>query len=248
MERRNSYPRSICVPTVASRIADARNKRETLLLAEARRGLFSTKDGTMRTFYREKAKENNFLQKVRRRSSGMLIAAEHDEHGEAITDGKTSFTRRGNTMIDQKARRQSLEVYQTGEMQERIQEFLARGFPCKQSTDKQDGHFKGKSIKNEVVQKNLDVLGPERSEDKSKTIDTSTLMPFKVRSRTSGVCFSHSHCQHLHLPPINLPDLGRKCSAAEFRRNSFGNFSKRQCRKLGTPAMAGRFSLEYQNE
>ena len=79
MERRNSYPRSICVPTVASRIADARNKRETLLLAEARRGLFSTKDGTMRTFYREKAKENNFLQKVRRRSSGMLIAAEHDE-------------------------------------------------------------------------------------------------------------------------------------------------------------------------
>ena len=244
MERRNSYSRSICAPTVASRIADARNKRETLLLGEAKRGLFSKKDGTIRTFYREKAKENNFLQKIRRRSSGMLKAAELDETGEARTDGKTSFTRTRNMSIDQKARRQSLEMYQAGEMQERIQEFLARGFPCRKSTDKldQDGHVTGKSTENEVVQKKLDALGPERSEDESKNIDASTLIPFKVRSRTSGVCFSHSHCQHLHLPPINLPDLGRKCSAAEFRRNSLGSFSIRRCRKFGTHAVAGRLS------
>jgi len=245
MERRNSYSRLICAPTVASRIADARNKRETLLLGEARRGLFSKKDGTIRTFYREKAKENSFLQKIRRRSSGMLKTAKHDEHGEAKPDRKKSFTSARNTLIDQKARRQSLELYQTDEMQGRIQEFLASDFPCRKSTDKQHGPVEGKSTENEVVQKKLDVLGPERSEDESKNIDTSTLIPFKVRSRTSGVCFSHSHCQHLHLPPINLPDLGRKCSAAEFRRNSFGNFSKRRCRKFGTPAVVRRLSLEH---
>ena len=248
MERRNSHPRSIFAPTVASRIADARNKRETLLLAEARKGLFGKKNGAIRTFYREKAKENNFLQNIRRRSSGTLIAAAHNGHGETGTDEKISFTRKRNTMIDQKARRQSLEVYQSGEMQERIQEFLTRGLPGRQSitTAEQDGHFKEKSIKNEVVQKNFDELGTARSEDESKRTDASTLIPFKIRSRTSGVCFSHSHCQHLHLPPINLPDLRRKCSAAEYRRNSFGNFSKRRCRKLSTPTVAGRLSLEHQ--
>ena len=151
MERRNSCPKSICAPTVATRIANARNKRETLLLAEARKGLFSETDGTIRTFYREKAKANNFLQKVRRRSSGMLIAAEHDEHGEARTNRKTSFTRTGNTMIDEKARRQSLQGYQTEEIQTRIQEFLAGDFPGRQSTNGQDGHFNKENIKNELV-------------------------------------------------------------------------------------------------
>ena len=246
MERRSSCPRSICAPTVASRIADARNKRETLLLAEARKGLFSKKDGTIRTFHREKAKENNFLQNIRRRSSGMLTAAEHNQHCEAGTGEEISFTRTRNTIIDQKARRQSLQVYQTGQMQERIQEFITRCLPGGKSTAKQDGHFKEKSIKNEVVQKNFDVPGTERSEDESRRIDASTSIPFKVRSRTSGVCFSHSHCQHLHLPPINLQDLRRKCSGAEYRRNSFSNFSKRRCRKLSTPIVAGRLSLELQ--
>ena len=246
MERRSSCPRSICAPTVASRIADARNKRETLLLAEARKGLFSKKDGTIRNFHREKAKENNFLQNVRRRSSGILIVAERYQHGEAGADDKISFTRTRNTMIDQKARRQSLEVYQTGQMQERIQEFITRGLPGEKSAAKQDGHFKEKSIKNEAVQKNFDVPETERSLDESKRIDASTLIPFKIRSRTSRVCFSHSHCQHLHLPPINLPDLRRKCSGVECRRNSFGNFSKRRCRKLSTPTVAGGLSLEHQ--
>lgn len=247
MERRNSYSRSICAPTVASRIADARNKRETLLLAEARKGLFSETDGRIRTFYREKAKANNFLQNVRRRSSGALIAAEHDEDVKVGAARKTSFTRTENTMIDrQKARRQSVEVYQTEEMQKRIQEFLARGFSSRQSRDGQDGHFKKDGIKNELVETKLDVLGREGSEDDVKTIDTSKLIPFKVRSRISGVCFSHSHCQHLHLPPINLPDLGRKCSVAGFRRNSFGNFSKRRCRKFGTPTVDCHLSPEHQ--
>lgn len=247
MERRNSHSRSICAPTVASRIADTRNKRETLLLAEARKGLFSETDGRIRTFYREKAKANNFLQNVRRRSSGALIAAEHDENVKVGAARKTSFTRTENTMIDrQKARRQNVEVYQTEEMQKRIQEFLARGFSRRQSRDRQDGHFKKDSIKNELVETKLDVLGREGSKDDIKTIDTSKLIPFKVRSRISGVCFSHSHCQHLHLPPINLPDLGRKCSVAEFRRNSFGNFSKRRCRKFGTPTVGYYLSPEHQ--
>lgn len=161
MERRNSYHRSIYAPTVASRIADARNKRETLLLAETRKGLFGKKDRTIRTFYREKAKENNFLRNIRRRSSGILIATEHDGHGETGTDEKISFTRR-NAMIDKKARRQSLQVYETGEMHERIQEFLAQGLPGRQSTVQQDGHFKEKSIKNEFVQKSVDVLGTQQ--------------------------------------------------------------------------------------
>lgn len=237
MEGRNSYSRSICAPTVASRIADARNKRETLLLAEARKGLFSETDGRMRTFYREKAKANNFLQNVRRRSSGALIAAEHDDDVKVGAARKTSFTRTENTMIDQKARRQSVEVYQTEEIQKRIQEFLARGFSSRQSKD---------GTKNELVETKLDALGREGSENDVKAIDTSKLIPFKVRSRISGVCFSHSHCQHLHLPPINLPDLGRKCSVAEFRRNSFGNFSKRRCRKFGIPTVDCHLSPEHQ--
>lgn len=244
MERRSSYSRSICALTVAARIAEARNKRETLLLAEARKGLFSQTNRTIRTFYREKAKAKNFLQKVRRRSYGTLIA-KNDEHGKVVADKKISFTRTGNAMIDQKPRCQSLDVYQTDEIQKRIQKFLARSFPGRQSTNEQVGHLKGENNKDELAQlKNLDLPGPERFEDGSKTIDTSTLIPFKVRSRTSGICFSHSHCQHLHLPPINLPDIGRKCSAAEFRRNSFCNFSKRRCRKLSTPSVAGHLSLE----
>lgn len=248
MERRNSYSRSVNVPTAAERIADARNKRETLLLAETSKWFSSKTDGTIRTFYREKAKANNFLQKVRRRSSGILMA-KSDEHEEVEAERKIGFITENetrNATKDQKARRPSLkDLNQTDKMQKRIQEFLTQDFPGSQSKNEQEGQLNEENIKDELGQKEINPLVAESSEDHTKT-NAALKTPFKVRSRTSGICFSHSPCQRLHLPPINLPDISRTCSVAEFRRNSFSNFSKSRCGKIRTPIMVGQLSLEGQ--
>lgn len=248
MERRNSYCKWVNASTAATRIADARNKRETLLFAEASKRFSSKTDRTIRTFYKEKAKENNFLKKVRRRSSGILIT-KSEEQGDVVSDRKISLIAKNEArseMKDQKARRSSMEDDHM-KMQKRIQEFLTQDLPGSRPKHEQDRQLNEENIKNELGQEDFNHLDFEGSEDDSET-STTSMTPFKVRSRTSGICFSHSHCQQLHLPPINLPDVTRRCSVTELRRNSFCNFSKTQCRKLSAsiPIMVDQWSLERQ--
>lgn len=72
MERRHSYSRLAYAPTSAARVASVKNNRETLLLAKASKGLSHESDGTLRTFYREKVRTSNFLQKVHGKALGFL--------------------------------------------------------------------------------------------------------------------------------------------------------------------------------
>lgn len=107
----------------------------------------------------------------------------------------------------------------------------------------------GKNIDDELGEKGSEPQRPhgpdlESSDDDRKT-NVSSKTPFKVRSRTSGIYFSYSHCQLLHLPPINLPNVERKCSQAELRLNSSSNFSKSQFQKLSTPIVVGQKSSEH---
>lgn len=249
MERRNSYCKWVYSPTAATRIADARNKRETLLFAETSKRFSSKTDRTIKTFYKEKAKENNFLQKVRRRSSGILIP-KSEEQGDVVADRKISLIPKNearNGIKDQKARRLSMADDHMDKMQKRIQEFLTKDLPGSQPKHDQDGQLNEENIKNELGQEDLNQLDLEGSDDESET-STTSITHFKVRSRTSGICFSHSHCQQLHLPPINLPDVTRRCSVTEIRRNSFCNFNKSQCRKLSTstPIIVDQWPLRRQ--
>ncbi|KAL9956596.1 hypothetical protein ACROYT_G038092 [Oculina patagonica] len=183
MERRNSYSRSIYAPTAAARIADARNKRETLLLAEASKGFSNKTEGTIRTFYREKAKANSFLQKVRHRSSGMLIATS-DEHSELVENRKTVLNTENQTRInlmkDQRARRWSMDIIdQADEMQKRIQKFMSQDFLGSQSRNEHDEQLNQENTKDKLELKDFSPLLPEISENDSKTNATSST-PFKV--------------------------------------------------------------------
>jgi len=77
--------RPVYAPTSAARIASVKNNRETLLLARASRGLPCQSEGTLRTFYRKKAKANNFLQNVHSKSPGMIKAKSDENVGKIIT-------------------------------------------------------------------------------------------------------------------------------------------------------------------
>ena len=151
MERRNSYSKYIYTPTAASRIADAKNKRETRLLAQTSKGLSCETDGTLRTFFREKAKANDFLQKIHRRSPRMLTS-QCNEHGRLILDKRIGFITGDETKNPMKVlggRRLRLDFSQTDETQKRIQEFLARDFPGEKSRNEEDrpeNEFNGQNI------------------------------------------------------------------------------------------------------
>ena len=143
MERRTSHSRYIYTPTAAERVADVKNKRETLLLAKTSKGLSCETDGTVRSFYRERAKTNNFLQKVHRRSSSMLIA-KSDEQVKIVKDVNSEIitgSKARNSMNVRRASRQSLDVNQIDETQKRIQEFLTRDFPGSHSRNEKEGQL-----------------------------------------------------------------------------------------------------------
>lgn len=249
MERRNSYSRHVNATTAAARVATVQNKRETLLLVKTSKGLSCQTDGTLQSFFREKAKANNFLQRVHDKNPRLLEPAKCGEHEIAVADNKIGLSTRNvaqDAITVQRTRRASLDANQIEETRKRIQEFLTRELPGEHRRSRsveQKGQLKG--VTGENGSNSQHTFGPNISADDSKTNVTSAT-PFKVRSRTSGVCFSHSHC-HVHpLPSVNVPNKARKYSEAEFRINSTrsgfknGHFP----RKLSTPIMVGQMSLE----
>ena len=246
MERRTSYSRYICTPTAAARVADVKNKRETLLLAKTSKGLSCETDGTVRSFYRERAKTNDYLLKVQDKNSGMLRAKSNEKMVENEKFGFITGNEARDSMKVRRTRRPSLDVSQTNETQKRIQEFLKRDLPGQGSQSKNEQQLNAKNIEEEFGEKGFNSqkpLGPKSSEDKANVTSTT---PFKVRSRTSGICFSHSHshCHLLPLPSINVPNKERKSPEVKFRINSPCDLKKIPSRKLSTPIMVGQMSVE----
>lgn len=261
MERQNSYSRPFLANTAASRVACVRNTRETLLLAKTSKGLSCETDGTLKTFFRERAKANDFLQKVHERRSGSLNA-KCDGHGkvEVVANAeKNSFRSPGDEVKDEvkvrRARRISLDVNQTHETRKRIQEFLTRELPG------QRGRSKGTQVEQSKVKDagdkfgkegfNLDTLfATESSEDHGKT-QVTPKAPFRVRSRASGICLSHSHCHLQRLPSAkSMPSMQRELSEPLFVMNSPCIFRSSLPRKLSTPVpqmFLERNKLDYVN-
>lgn len=254
MERRNSYSRHVNATTAAARVANVQNKRETLLLEKTSKGLSCQTDGTLRSFFREKAKANDFLQKVHGKNLGMLKPAKMtiDEHRLAAVDNKIGLMTANearDAIKAQRTRRTSLDVSQIEETRKRMQEFLTRELP---GQDRRSGSVEQKGQLNGVSGENGlnsgPTLNPNISADVGKT-NAASATPFKVRSRASGVCSSHSHCRLQPLPSVNVPNKARKFPEAEFRINSSrSGFKNGQFpRKLSTPIMVGQMSLERKN-
>lgn len=257
MERKNSYTRHVNSTTTAARVAEVQNKRESLLLAKTSKGLSCETDGMLRNFFREKAKANSFLQKVHVKNSGMLEPAKNNEQGQAIADDKFGvITGNGarEGMKVQRTRRISLDVNQTQETRKRIQEFITRDLPGQRTRPRsagQKGQFNARKIGDEF-EKNGSISQMTLSDsnvspdDSKRNIRSAT--PVKVRSRTSGICYSHPHCHLVPLPSVHVPNIARKNSsqAAEFRRDSsYPSMRKGEFRrKLSTPIMVGQMSLE----
>lgn len=248
MERRKSYSWQVNATTAAARVASVQNKRETLLLAKTSKGLSCQTDGTLRSFFRERAKANSFLQRVNSQNPGTLEPAKCDEHGKAVTDSKIGLTtgNKANERITaQRARRASLDANQVEETRRRIQEFLTRELPGQNRRSK-SVEPKGKS-KETLPGNGLNSghkLDTSISTDHSKRNVTSAT-PYKVRSRTSGVCFSNSHFHPQPLPSVNVPNKARQFPEVDFRINSPspGYKSDQFRRKLSAPIMARQTSL-----
>ena len=256
MERKNSYTRHVNSTTAAARVAKVQNQRETLLLAKTSKGLTCETDGMLRSFFREKAKANSFLQKVHGKNSGMLELGKYNEQRQAIADDKFGLVT-GNgareAMKVQRTRRISLDVNQTEETRKRIQEFITRDLPGQRTRPRSaglKGQLNSRKIGDEFEEKGsnseMTLSSPNVSPDDSKRNVTSAT-PFKVRTRASGICYSHSHCHLVPLPSAHVPNIARKNSSeAEFRINSsYPGMRKSEFRrKLSTPIMVGQMSLE----
>ena len=240
MERRNSYSRILAAPTSAARIASVKNNRETLLLAKARKGLSSESNGTLRNFYREKAKANNFLQNVHSKSTEMSKAKRDKDEKVTIDDrveeriGVISRNEVRDIMKAQRIRRASLDMSQTEETQRRIQEFLSRDIPGGSSRNEQLRQLNSISDGKDVV---TSKSGEKIPENNQKT-NAETPKLLRVRSRTSGICFSCSLC-HLHCLPLSrhasVPNMAIKSGSEENRLYAPWKSSKTQFRKLSVP-------------
>ena len=246
MEKRTSCSRIVYAPTSAARIASDKNNRETMLLARASRGLSCQLEGTMRTFYMEKAKANNFLQNVQSKSPGMFKAKPDKNEGKVITNDhsrveeKSVVVRRNDVreaMKAQRIRRTSLDVSQTEETRRRIREFLRQDIPGSRSLRVEKvGNCKERSLVSEFEGKSL-----KESIQHDNNNNVGTPRPFKIRSRTSAICFSCAHCHSLQ-PSASAPNMTRKFSE-ELRLNVPRKSGKRQFRKLSLP-MVGQMSLD----
>lgn len=242
MERRHSYSRLVYAPTSAARVASVKNNRETLLLAKASKGLSHESDGTLRTFYREKARTSNFLQKVHGKSTAML-KAELEKNGQLATDDgvndqKISVITRSEAreaIKGQRMRRISLDISQSQETQRRIQEFLARDIPgASSSRNKQVGQVGGFNVADEFKEMSL----KESSADGSQTQGPAQAQKlFRVRSRASGICFSCCRCHLQRLPSESMPNIATKYSV-EYPWKS----TETKARKLNVPVMVSKMS------
>ena len=255
MERKKSYAR-MYAPTSAARIASVRNKRETILLEKASKGLSCESDGTVRSFFREKARANNFLQRVNSRSKDTVTSKFETNAGQLKGDNefdktatvsvpRSELRERINT---QRTRRVSLDVNKTEETQRRIQEFLLRDIPGDQPSKKtQIGQSNRSSRLNSVA---CDFEGMKEPKESSSTSDESQTQPspqkpFRVRSRVSGICFSCAH-SHLHrLPSLSVPNLTRTNCSDEYRLTKSSKASP--LGKISVPAKFNHMPLDRNN-
>ena len=252
MERKNSYTRHVNSTTAAARVAKVQNKRESLLLAKTSKGLSCETDGMLRSFFREKAKANSFLQKVHGKNPGILEPAKYNEQGgqEQADDKLGLLTGNGarDAMKEQRTRRISLDVNQTDETRKRIQEFMMRDLPGQRtrsrSADRKE-KLNARRIGDEV-EENAPNSQMTLTETSKRNVTSAS--PFRVRTRTSGICYSLSHSHLAPLPSVHVPNIGRKNSSeADFRLNSsYPGMRKGEFRrKLSTPIMVGpQMSLE----
>lgn len=242
MERKNSFTRHVNSTTAAARVAKVQNNRESLLLAKTSKGLSCETDGMLRNFFREKAKANSYLQKVHGKSLGTLEQAKYNEQrGQAIANDKYGLLTGNSAEKEQRSRRISLDVNQTDETRKRIQEFMTRDLPGQRARSRsadQKWRLNAGKTGDEVEEK--DSHSQKLSRASKRNVTSAT--PFRVRSRASGICYSHSHCQLVPLPSLRVPNVVRKnSSVADFRPNSSypGTRKGEFRRKLSTPIMVG---------
>ena len=238
MERNNNYTRHVNATTAAARVAKVQNKRESLLLAKTSKDLSGETVGMLRSFFREKAKANSFLQKVHGTNPGMLESAKFNEQGgKATADDKLGAR---CATKEQRARRISLDVNQTEETQKRIQEFITRDLPGQRTRPRsadQSGKLNARPIGGEVEEKGSN---SQMMLNRASKRNVSSASPFRVRTRPSGICYSHSYSHLVPLPSVHVPNIARKnASEADFRLNSsYSGMRKGDFRrKLSTPIM-----------
>ena len=238
MERNNNYTRHVNATTAAARVAKVQNKRESLLLAKTSKDLSGETVGMLRSFFREKAKANSFLQKVHGTNPGMLESAKFNEQGgKATADDKLGAR---SATKEQRARRISLDVNQTEETQKRIQEFITRDLPGQRTRPRsadQNGKLSAKMIGGDVEEKGSN---SQMMFNRASKRNVSSASPFRVRTRPSGICYSHSYSHLVPLPSVHVPNIARKNALeADFRLNSsYSGMRKGDFRrKLSTPIM-----------
>jgi len=141
-------------------------------------------------------------------------------------------------MKAQRIRRTSLDISQTEETRRRIQEFFTRDFPGIRSLRaKKVGNYKEKSLVSEFEEKSL----KESIQHDNNNNGATQARPFKILSRTSGICVSCATYHSLQ-PSASAPNMTRKCSE-EFRLNGPWKSNNTQFRKLSFP-MVGQMSLD----
>lgn len=238
MDKRNCYSRAKYVPTSAEHIAKVRNNRETLLLARMSKGLSQQSNGTLRSFYIEKAKTNNWLEKVQEKVSRKLNT-KPEEKIDVIwkTDEVTDVMK-----VQIRMRRKSLEVNQTEETRRRIREFLTSEIPGDKSRNAQLGRLDKIGAKNDWTELEQRSTGESSTDEKKTKMQASKR--FRVRSRTSGICFSCSHCHLQGLrPSASIPNMTRKCSE-EHRSHTPLNSNMARFRKLSVPMTSQLFRAQ----
>ena len=215
MERRNSC-RNLFVPTSAARIAIARNNRETLLLAKTSKGLSCQTNWAARCFFKEKVKANSFLQEVYNHSknSSSLKAKWNGNAGNVTAEksiGVMAKSAERNVVQSQQLRLPSVNQEGKRERAEArgLQKHLSRDISGCQTTEKENEQLKERKTGCEHIDLIPEEI-PKVETERKRNVQTPK--PFKVRSRTSGICFA---CTQLHLQNISgmeLPKMTKKCS------------------------------------
>lgn len=246
MERRNSYSRPFLRPTTASRVAEVRNMRESLLLAKASQGFATETDITLKNIFRERAKAIAYLQQLYERRYG-LLNAKSDGFKIQSNAETNSFQSRSEEKGEVKAprvRRVSLDVNKTDETKKRIQEFLTRELPGQsgQSKDTQREKSKVENAGNVFGEEgfNLDALFDTKGSESHGKEKVTSKAPFRVRSRVSGICLSHCHS---HLPSANnMAKMQRKFSEPLFPVRSPCILRESPHRNLSSPLVVSQIS------
>lgn len=245
MERRNSC-RNLVVPTSAARIAIARNNRETLLLAKTSKGLSCQSNWTARCFYKEKAKANSFLQEVYNHSkNSSSLKAKWDGNGSNVTAEKSigiiAKSAARNVVQSQQVRLPSVNQAGKRERAEArgLQKHLRADTPGSPTEDKENEQMKERKTGSEHIDTTPEEIS-KAEEDCKRNVRTPR--PFKVRSRTSGICFA---CTQLHVKNFSGMELPKMTKICHLSSDVPWKTCKTHFRKLSLPVgVSRRMSLK----